>query len=86
MSPKVQPFDPSQLIDQVIRPFRAPWYVFQACATEDGARYPPPAPDCAGRPGDLPVVRDVDGGALHDQAGVEAEAVGLCDEPLPFGE
>lgn len=34
LSPKVQPFDPSQFADQVIRPFR-PGTEFQACVTKD---------------------------------------------------
>src|SRR5439155_1070423 len=51
LSPNVQPFEPSQLIDQVIRPFTAPPTLFHDCDTSDGVRYPPPAPGCAGSPG-----------------------------------
>src|SRR4029453_12914210 len=51
LSPKVQLREPSQFADQVIRPLSWPLYVFHACATRFGARYPPPAPGWAGRPG-----------------------------------
>ncbi|SFK10390.1 Protein kinase domain-containing protein [Streptosporangium canum] len=37
LSPNVQPFDPSQLMDQVIRPLRLPPKLFQLWLTREGA-------------------------------------------------
>lgn len=51
LSPKVQPFEPSQLTDHVMSPFSEPPKAFHDWPTRLGVMWPPPAPGWAGRPG-----------------------------------